>query len=647
MTDEEVMACMTMFRSGKTKLAEFNAYLNEQNIKIILPSSIQFPKLYTLPIDEHTSVEPQKLTSKKLAVSASAKSITEKQYEHKLIACTRVPHDLTSDGFIVHLQTALSKSSSAGAKKTKIECYNKMAGEASYQYFHSSGARSVDATVPTGVPGVFADQLLVDIHAQSKFWNKLCITVETGTTGIKSGIKLGTLVQWRLEDRSGLKYLVANIWNMISGKMNIQQSTTGQDNSTATTKDITNFVARVLAPPQPQISGPFIVRAVDLTCHVPGGSDIKVQSSWVVASGPEDPRLSIVRPRLAFCHALSTREGETRTRTSLVDQLRRFVYEINDDANSVFTECNEDSSNTFKLKIVPDSRSAKHNETALLSLEFRSVPAILQRLLDDDTFLRTGESSFGISVMVHVLEVNESLTALHGNVKNLKKFGVCVCKYLYDKSNDIIDSIDRGIFNQVAFDDFYNTVHFLKIDKHAFMVNTSEGYHSVVLKSDTKRKTLRTLTHYDTAAKKVEEYESALSVRPTVTERDKLTALRALLARQEERKTATLESVDAVASLMRPSVGDAFLREVYDASGFELDLRAPAHYEVKGDESIKRIKHLISKIYAHCQVHPPSHGGKKSKTRRVKRNKSRNFRNKSRSRSKSRRTRRRVIKRKK
>jgi hypothetical protein len=39
-------------------------------------------------------------------------------------------------------------------------------------------------------------------------------------------------------------------------------------------------------------------------------------------------------------------------------------------------------------------------------------------------------------------------------------------------------------------------------------------------------------------------------------------------------------------------------------------------------------------------------GGKKTKTRRVKRNKSRNFRNKSRSKSRSRRTRRRVIKRK-
>ena len=639
MTDQEVMDCMTTFRvkiiSGK--LAEFNKYLQAHNIQIILPSSIQFPKLYSLPKEEHTSLGPTKLAPRTLNVST--KSPEEKQYEHKIVAFIRIPDGLTDAAFIGNIHNLLQSSGN-------IECYNRMASQRNYIDLRNG----LEIKVPTGVAGLFEDQLLVDIREESKFWNKLCIIVETGAG------RLGTLVQWHVEPRrGGLKYLVFNIWNMISGKMHIVQTAQGQDNSTATTKDITDFVTKVLG-----LTPTGIAIITDATCHVPGGSDLGEQSSWVYNPGPLDSRLSAFIPKLAFSHADSIRSGERRQRASSHDLLRDFVYGLTEKINEVFTLCNDRSKTKKEVihRILADPTHARHADTSLPNVSFRSVPEVLERLLGDNGFIATGVSSFGISVIVDVLQYIELPIVGINTQDRLKRFGICVCKYLHDMSKfaiECMNSFHHRNFHD-AFEKFYDAVHLLKIDKHTFKINTPGGGYQDFL---TEQLVLANVKHdlqpYHRLDARVDKNRQELHSRPTQHQLDTLGKLEGRLKTHAKKKDEILsKEVDGLASMMDPKKADTFMTNLYDAAGFVADIRDPSYYRVINEQTIEKIQRLIDIIYNYCNTFydigtnydigtkRQREGGKKTKTRQGKRNKSRNFRNKSR----VRRTRRRVIKRK-
>ena len=618
MSNELMMEIMTNFkRDAKNRLNGFEDILNQHNATIVLPTTVQLPKLYTLDIDEHFSVQKCKTP-----VMAATKPDKEKGYEHKLLGFARC-NGITDVGFISRIHSLLLSP--------KIECYNWMAGDKNMYLNIRTGTYT--GKMATAL-GVFDDQVTPDINSISTFWNKICIIIQV------NDIRKGTMIQWRIEDRMSFPHLVFNFWNVISNMLQIAQTTIGQNLSTVTTYDITEFADTIFKPQGSQV--PVILHTIDLTCQVPGGI---TKTAWVIRQNPrEDAELSVAG-RISSAHAPSTRESRQRPR---IEDLRsQFFNGIKSINSGIFDYCRSHKYQTLR-SLVTAPHTVHHTETSEISV-FASIPAILKHLLDDHTFLLTGESSFNVSVQVKLLLDNPDFAELNGisDVPGLKQFGICVCKYIHDKCLESLEALTTGNSQNFkeAFMAFYKAIYYLCIDVDTFVVsgtgsnatdlealNAAQGIRKIGKSlgrlTDSDKRQLGDLTGRKREA--VERDPKYLRRQPGISS-------------MEERITEALGTADA-ADLARPPF-QRYSSMLHNAVQY-IPPEAPKPVELderKKDGTIDTIAHI--KAYCASLAHQPQPGGgggggKKHKTR-VKRNKSRNFRNKSR--SKSRRTRRRVL----
>ena len=621
MSDEIMMEIMSVFRSGsrQDRLNLFRDILNKHNITIVLPTTVQLSKLYTLDVNEHSST----VTTETPVLMLSKKTTKEKKYEHKIVGFVRCD-GVNTTGFINYIHSLLQTN-------PRIMCYNWTAGdESGYQDIRTGTYHGIMATES----GVFDDQVKPDIKYVSTFWNKLCIVIEVNS------ISKGTMIQWRIEQRMGFPHLVFNIWNLISNKLPIAQTSVGQDLSTVTTFDITDFANTIFKPPSSQV--PVILHTIDLTCQVPGGQE---KTAWIIRTNPRERAENMMATSILNAHAPTRRESHPRAH--LEDVRSQFFNGIQSIDSFIFEHCR--NGQYAKLHgLITSPPSVHHTATSQISV-FMSIPAILKHLIDDPSFQQTGNSSFNVSVQVKLLLDNPDFAKQNGiyNTHELKRFGVCLCRYLHDMSITVITS--GSVFNESAFKAFYNAIFYLGIDVGTFVVSDtgSNEFDLEYLRS------VKTLQRTSNALERLNAANETYLGDSKGTTRQALMLVPHYRRRQpgiqkmDKRITDALVNADERDS----ATGQRYSRKLHIAVGYD---PPEASKPVKLDKrkrgpiisTIRHIKQHCPDLYGQPQAAAagpaPGGGGKKTKTRRVKRNKSRNFRNKSR----VRRTRRRVIKRK-
>jgi hypothetical protein len=624
MSDEIMMEIMSVFSSDRRdRLNLFRDILNKLNITIVLPRTVQLSKLYTLDVNEHAST----VTPDTTVLMLSKKTTKEKKYEHKIVGFVRCVW-VDTTGFINYIHSLLQTN-------PRITCYNWTADDKSgYQDLRTGTYHGIMATES----GVFAfdDQVKPDIKYVSTFWNKLCIVIQV------NGISKGTMIQWRIEERMGFPHLVFNIWNLISNKLPIAQTSGGQDLSTVTTFDITDFANTIFKPPSSQV--PVILHTIDLTCQVPGGQE---KTAWIIRTNPRELAEQMMAPSILNAHAPTRRESHQRA--NLADVRSQFFNGIQSIDSFIFEHCR--NGKYAKLHgLITSPPSDHYTDTSQISV-FMSIPAILKHLIDDPSFQQTGNSFFNVSVQVKLLLDNPGFAKQNGidNTHDLKRFGVCLCRYLHDMSITVITS--GSGFNESAFKAFYNAIFYLGIDVGTFVVSDT-GSNALDLEHLRSVKTLqRTSNALERLKAANENYlgESKGTKRQTLMRDPHYLRRQYGIRKMEKRITDALVTADERDS----ATGQRYSRNLHKSVGYD---PPEASKPVKLDkrkygpisDTIRHIKQHCPDLYGQPQaaaaaaVPVPEGGGKPHKTRRVKRNKSRNFRNKSR----VRRTRRRVIKRK-
>ncbi len=620
MSNEIMMEFMKAFRrETKNRLDLFRGILIRHNITIVLPTTVQLSKLYTLDVNEHSS-----MLTRETPVRMLPKKTKEKKYEHKLVGFVRCD-GLDTTGFINYIRSLLN---------SQILCYNWTAGDKRGYQDLSTGTYYEKMATDSDV---FDDQVKPDINYVSTFWNKLCIMIQV------SGITKGTMIQWRIEERMGFPHLVVNIWNLISNKLPIAQTSVGQDLSTVTTFDITDFANTIFKPPVSRV--PVILHTVDLTCQVPGGLQ---KTAWIIRTNPRGDAEFKMADSILSAHVPGTRVSHPRAH--LEDLRSQFFHGIESINSSIFDYCRT-GNNVVLHSLITSPSTAHRTETSEISV-FMSIPAILKHLIDDSSFQQTGESSFNVSVRVKLLLDNPGFAEQNGipNMHELKRFGVCLCRYLHDMSLRVITSItSEKVLDESAFMAFYNAIFYLGIDVGTFVVSDT-GSNALDLEY------LRSVRRLQRISRELEKRKAANETHlgdSKGTRREALMRNPHYLRRQSGIQKMEKYITDALvnADERDSATGQNYSRKLHIAVGYD---PPEASKPVKLDErkrgpiiyTIRHIKQHCPDLYGQPQAAAagpaPGGGGKPHKTRRVKRNKSRNFRNKSR----VRRTRRRVIKRK-
>jgi hypothetical protein len=448
MTEEFGTECINIFK-GKTikrsRLEMFSNLLRSKNVRILLPTVVQLPKLYTLSRDEHRS---------------RYKSTKEKGLEHKVVALSKLPPNITSDNaFILHVSTALQNMHN-------IECYNWMVGDVSMYKNVKNNQYMGEMSDPSGV---FDDQFNEDINDPSTVWNKLCIIFSL------SGTKKGALVQWRVQPHLGVPHLVFNIWNLISGKAGISQTTSEAGYSTATTYDIMTFVHRVFK--DPSIHDPPIARILDLTCQVPGGLP---NTAWIVTKNPLDTE-GIFKDEILSLHPSGTRTITPRTST---DVARSDFFSGLGIISTIFDACRDDN-NAKKLTSLVRAPPTTHHIDTTEQSSFLSVGPVLSKLLVDSNFTTSGISSFGVSLEVKLLKQNPDIAKEVGIVfmSQLRHFGICVCRYIRDMANAIyrfIPPMNRDMESELnrLLKLFHDAIYYLNIKQSTFVIHQTGSIES-------------------------------------------------------------------------------------------------------------------------------------------------------------------------
>jgi len=466
MPEDLWMECVNIFKSKTkrlifSKLELFSKLLHDKNVRIVLPTIVQLPKLYSLSKEEHHS--RSRTTTSVLGIPS--KTIKEKGDEHKIVALCKLREGIRSnDDFILFVKNVLGWASTSN-----IECYNWMANDTK-RYNNVKTSKYVQGQLVAEV-GVFDDQFKADINDPSKFWNKLCIIFSI------NGTRKGTLVQWRIQTHLGAPHLMFNIWNLISSMRKIQQSVAGY--STATTYDIMTF-ARIFK--DSTIPGPLTARIEDLTCQVPGGLP---NTAWIESRNPLLLE-GIFKSRILSLHPSSTRTIIPRINTR--DTLSNFVSGLSN-ISAIFDSCRLDTSAVNLISLARAPQGSRHSETSEYS-SFLSICPVLSMLLGDSMFNTSGVSSFGVSLEVKLLEKNPDIAQGFGikDMRDLRLFGICVCRYIHDTAFEIsrvIKNINpsRGLnADQVnAFKHFHDVVYYLNIKQSTFVVHGTGSIESDLL----------------------------------------------------------------------------------------------------------------------------------------------------------------------
>lgn len=445
--------CINIFK-GKTtqhsRLEMFSKLLQDRNVRIVLPTVVQLPKLYTLSRDEHRS--RYKSTTPVLGITSKVRK--EKGYEHKIVALSKLHQDIASrDAFISHVSTALRDMHD-------IECYNWMVGD-KRGYKDVKYDRHIRDGKLTAPPGVFDDQFNEDINDPSTVWNKLCIIFSLrGTTK-------GALVQWRVQTHLGVPHLVFNIWNLISGKAGISQTTPEAGYSTATTYDIMTFVRYIFKG--------NIARILDLTCQVPGGLH---NTAWIVTKNPLATE-GIFKSRILSLHPSGTRAITPRTST---DVARSDFFSGLGNISTIFDACRDDNTAKNLTSLVRASLTTHHLGTTEQS-SFLSVGPVLSKLLNDSKFTTSGISSFGVSLEVKLLKQNPDIAKEVRIVfmSDLRHFGICVCRYIHDMAHKIYnfipplksDPLNHDMVSELhrLLKLFHDAIYYLNIKQSTFVIH--------------------------------------------------------------------------------------------------------------------------------------------------------------------------------
>lgn len=459
MTEEFGTLCIDIFK-GKTtqhsRLEMFSKLLQDKNVRIVLPTVVQLPKLYTLSRDEHRS--RYKSTTPALVIPSKVRK--EKGLEHKVVALSKLPPNIVSrDAFISYVSTVLRNMHN-------INCYNWMVGDkrgyknvkVPHNYFNKI----------TDLPGVFDDQFKEDINDPSTFWNKLCIIFSLhGTTK-------GALVQWRIHHHLGVPHLVFNIWNLISGKAKISQTTQEAGYSTATTYDIMKFVRDIFKG--------NITRILDITCQVEGGLP---NTAWIVSKDPLGAE-NIFKSRILSLHPSGTRAITPRTSTNVA--LSDFISGLGN-ISTIFDACRDDSS-LIKLTSLVSAPPTTHHLNTSEQSSFLSVVPVLSKLLDDPKFNNTGISSFGVSLELKLLKQNPDIAqqVKINDTHDLRQFGICVCRYIRDMAYAIYrfipplksDSLNRDMVSELhrLLELFHDAIYYLNIKQSTFVIHQTGSFES-------------------------------------------------------------------------------------------------------------------------------------------------------------------------
>jgi hypothetical protein len=489
MPEDFWMLCVNIFKHKTkrvgpemfSKLQLFSNLLHANNVRIVLPTTVQLPKLYSLSTEEHNS--RSRTTTRVLGIPS--KKIKEKGHEHKIVAFCKLPQNISSNhDFISFVKDVLHIQ--IHIKRSKIECYNWMAKDArGYKNLKTDGYVQGQRLVEFGV---FDDQVKADINDPSEFWNKLCIIFSIKGTG--TGTRKGTLVQWRLQLHLGVPHLVFNIWNLISSKRKIQQSVAGY--STATTYDIMTFARDIFK--DSSIHVPLTARIEDLTCQVAGGLP---NTAWIV---PSNPLLleHVYKDRILSLHPPSNRPMTPRINTSVTRF--NFVSGLSN-ISTIFDSCRLDANAVNFNSVISAPQGSRHPETSEYS-SFLSVCPVLSMLLGDDNFNTTGISSFGVSLEVKLLKENPDIAERFG-IKTLRHFGICVCRYIYDKAFEIYSFISRGLSadQAEAFKQFHDVIYYLNIKQSTFVIHGPGSIQSDLRLQHASRDIKRLRDAYDRLSK--------------------------------------------------------------------------------------------------------------------------------------------------
>jgi hypothetical protein len=604
MTEDFGTLCVNIFK-GKTikrsRLEKFSNLLHSSNIRILLPTVVQLPKLYTLSRDEHRS--RYKTTTPALSLLSEVRK--EKGLEHKVVALSKLHPDITSnDAFISYVKYVLSSN-----RNRKIDCYNWMAGDGR-MYKNVKYDQYIGKI--TDLPGVFDDQFNEDINDPSTVWNKLCIIFSL------SGTTKGALVQWRVQTHLGVPHLVFNIWNLISGKAGISQTTLEAGYSTATTYDIMKFVRDIFKG--------NITRILDITCQVEGGLP---NTAWIVSKDPLAAE-GIFKSRILSLHPSGTRAITPRTST---DVARSDFFSGLSNISTIFDACRDDSSAAL-TSLVTAPPTAHHLGTSEQS-SFLSVVPVLSKLLNDSQFTTSGISSFGVSLEVKLLKQNPDIAQRVdiSDTHDLRHFGICVCRYIHDMAHKIYrfipplksDPLNHDMVSELhrLLELFHDAIYYLNIKQSTFVIHQTGDIESdlrlshatVALKK--KRKTFNRLD-----ARLEGLLEGSDRRRQSIQESKKYREAENLRNKAESIISKLLEQADEYDKTVGPL--NRVSKTLHDTADFTYDPSSPKVTHLT--QKIPGIIATIRAIIAYCQPPPvggPGGGGgsrnyKKYKSRKTK-----------------------------
>ena len=589
MTEEFGTMCINIFKGKPTqhsRLEMFSKLLQDRNVRIVLPTVVQLPKLYTLSRDEHRS----RYIRTTPALSLLSKVRKEKGLEHKVVALSKLPQNITSDdAFISYVSNTFLRNM---RDMHDIECYNWMVGDVS-GYKNVKYDRHIgELTAP---PGVFDDQFNEDINDPSTVWNKLCIIFSLrGTTK-------GALVQWRVQTHLGVPHLVFNIWNLISGKAGISQTTSEAGYSTATTYDIMTFVRYIFKG--------NIARILDLTCQVPGGLP---NTAWIVSQNPLATE-GIFKSRILSLHPSGTRAITPRTST---DVARSDFFSGLGNISTIFDACRDDNTAKKLTSLVSAPPTTHHLDTTEQS-SFLSVGPVLSKLLDDPKFNNTGISSFGVSLELKLLKQNPDIAQQVGisDTRVLRHFGICVCRYIHDMAHKIYnfipplksDPLNHDMVSELhrLLKLFHDAIYYLNIKQSTFVIHQPGSIESDLRLSHATvalKPMRKTFNRLDARLEGLLEgysdrQQNSMKKKPAYLETERLRTnaesnISNLLGQADEHDSA-------VGPLNRVS------KTLHDTADFTYDPSSPkvAHIKQKRPGIIATIRAII----AYCQ--PPPVGG--------------------------------------
>jgi hypothetical protein len=228
-------------------------------------------------------------------------------------------------------------------------------------------------------------------------------------------------------------------------------------------------------------------------------------------------------------------------------------------------------------------------------------------LLDDDKFNTTGISSFGVSLEVKLLKENPDIAQRFyiETISDLRRFGICVCRYIHDKAFEIysfINSRKLTADQAEAFKQFHDVIYYLNIKQSTFVIHGTGSIQSD-LRLQYALKTIKKLRGaYDRFSKINRDRLEGQSNRrqESIKHTSKFRATERLRQSVEKQITTVLGNADNFDN--GESENNQLSAQIHERADFTHDTSSPKVSYLK--QKMNGILATIEAILAYCGLNP-------------------------------------------